>query len=751
MHAHPRTKKFDPPAVHVVAAVCSAAWMISAAPRSTGQATLITGLLGSGKTWSLTKQLLEAAKTCESESQEVREGSGSLLALGRQHDCAELRKRVDLDRPLGCTRCDVVTFPSLVRTIVNDFGPTVGSYIRADARMLDRSGLSVFLHRNLDALPLGKYRPVHDPGDAVWPLLELFSSLAHCGVSPKDYLRYVETLETELETQTQTQTQTPGGTPVGVHVVAQDEPAAAAAAAGSRAQATRVKLREKLEAEGWRSHVAGERDKANSYEAFVALKRREGVADYSDHLLLARQVLRESVTARAALSLRLSHIYVDDLQEYSPAMMDVLAGLAAPGVGVTAAADPFLAAMMMMPSNANQALGAEHTAVARFRAAFPEALEVRLDGNRQRTDAIHVAMKALEPRNAPVGPKEKQHDKVEKRKAADAKVAGDAFGVEGLPAASPAAAAAADPEAALEDPVGAASPGDGDGLECSPSAASAATVAAGGGRLTCLTFRTEEDEVKALGRRIRGLIDGGVKPCDIGVAAVGGWGVADRLVASLSATGVAVEGPVRFSAVFDCETPRMLMSFLRCLVHPSESTPLLHLLMHCPAYALPGGELTAALEGHLSRYVPLRSFLRDSHRHLGEEAHDVDPRGGSDGVSANARNVAGRLLSDVNQFAEKAKTKGVREIMRDFLRHTGQLESLEEPTTPEEERQGLAVAELFELAARAEKQVKEGWVVLSGFCVVCVLFCMVWVSIKAVWYTAVFFPPCVRRLDKAKG
>lgn len=676
----------------MLAAQRSTAWMISAAPRSTGQATLITGLLGSGKTWSLTKHLLETATACESRP--VREGPGSLLAIGRQADCAELRKRVDLERPLGCTRCDVVTFPSLVRTIVNDFGPTVGSYIPADARVLNRSSLSVFLHRNLDALPLGKYRPVHDPGDAVRPLLELFSSLAHCGVSPEDYVRYVETLETEL-------LETPAG------IVAQDE------ATASSAQATRARLREKLEAEGWLSHVAGERDKANSYEAFVALKRREGVADYSDHLLLARQVLQESATAKAALSLRLSHIYVDDLQEYSPAMIDVLAGLAAPGVGVTAAADPFLAAMM--PSDA-QALGPERTAVARFRAAFPEAVEVRLDGNRQRSDAIQVAMEALGPRSAPIGAKAKQQRDKVKRKAADAKAAGDAFVMNGLFTASH----PADPEAVLEAPVGAASPDD--GLECSPSAASAATVAAGGGRLTCLTFRTEEDEVKALGRRIRRLIDGGLKPCNIGVAAVGGWGVADRLVAALSATGVTVEGPVRLSAVFDSETPRMLMSFLRCLVHPSESTPLLHLLMYCPAYALPGGELTAALEGHLSRYVPLRSFLRDSQLLLGEEAHDVDPRGGSDGVSANARNVAGRLLSDVNQFAEKAKTKGVREIMRDFLRHTGQLERLEEPTTREEEQQGRAVAELFELAVQAEKQVRVEWCCMVF---VCCVFCVV--------------------------
>lgn len=644
--------------------------MISSAPRSTGQANLITGLLGSGKTWYLTNQLLQAARSSGESAQSSQEhheasstpGSGSLLALCRPADCAALRQKVDLDRPLGCTKCDAMTFPSLVRTIVNDFGPTVGSYIPADARVLDRSSLSVFLHRHLDVLPLGKYRPLHDPGDAVRPLLDLFSSLAHCGVSPEDYIRYVDALETEL------------GTSNGEAAVsANDMVTSVSGTSAASAAEVRASLRAKLEKEGWRTHVAGERDKANSYEAFVALKRREGVADYSDQLLLALQVLKENAAAKAALSLRLSHVYVDDLQEYSPAMVDIVSGLVAPGVGITAAVDPYLAAM----STTGNVLGAEHSALARFKAAFPGAVEMHLGGSRRSDGAIQVAMKALEPRTAPVGAKGKKASR-SKAGTHDAKGESAVLGAK-LPSS-----------ASLKETLESA------------TTAGPPTSAPGDSRLTCLTFQTEGDEVKAMARRIRELVDGGIRPGDIGVAAVGGWGVADTLVAALSATGIPVEGPTRFSTVFDIETPRMLMSFLRCLVHPSESTPLLHLLMTCPVYALPGGELTAALEGHLSRYVPLRSFLRNSH--LGEAAH-TDLRDGQDGVSDSARTVAGRLLTDVNRFAEQAKRKGVREIMRDFLRYTGQLESLEEPTTAEEEHEGRAVAELFELAMRAEKQV----------------------------------------------
>ncbi|CAM9507459.1 unnamed protein product [Ectocarpus fasciculatus] len=637
--------------------------MISAAPRSTGQATIITGLLGSGKTWSLTNQLLQAAsETAAASSSQQQEqvsaaggSAGSLLAVSSPADCARLRQRIDLERPLGCTKCDAVTFPSLVKTIINDFGPTVGSYYAA-ADVLSSTSLSVFLHRNLDALPLGKYRPLHDPGNAVRPLLGLFSNLAHCGASPEDYLRYVEALETELDATAAAG----GGEQQGGFAVDDD--------AVSGAPARWARQRAKLEAEGWREHVAGERDKANAYEAFVDLKRREGVTDYSDQLLLARRILRESASAKAALSLRLSHIYVDELQWYSPVMIDVLAGLVAPGAGITATVDPHLAAMSSVGF-----FGAEHTAIARFKKAFPGAQELHLAGSHRSSDTIQAAMKALEPCDAPVAAKKKST-----AKAATA----DAPGIAGI----------LDDTAAVERNTSEAA------ATTDEKPALATTPAA---RLTCLTFQTEGDEVEALGRRIRDAMKAGVRPGDIGVAAVGGWGVADTLVSALSAAGVPVKGSPRFTAVFDNETPRMLMSFLRCLVHPSESPPLLHLLMSCPAYALPGGELTAALEGHLSRYVPLRSFLRDSH--LGE-AGASNPRGGDHGVSTSARTVAGRLLSDVDRFAEAAKRTGVREVMLDFLRHSGQLERLEEPTTKEEEQEGRAVAELFKLTARAEQQ-----------------------------------------------
>lgn len=627
--------------------------MISkAAPRSTCEANLIIGILGSGKTWNLTTQLLQAAK-----EKIVAEGS-SLLALSRPNEREALRGRVDLERPLGCSKCEITTFPTIVRRIVHDFGPTVGSYTPADARVLDSDNLAVFLHRNLDKLPLGSFRPLHTPGDAVRPLIHLFSGLAHLGVAPEEYLKYVENLESELEAGDEQIAALASSAKVDYGDIDQT-------AVGSSAAGVRSRQRARLEAEAWRNHVAGERDKANSYEAFVDLKRREEVADYGDQLLLARKILKENPSAQAELSLRLSHIYVDDLHDYSPAMVDILLGLVAPGVGITATVDPLLAAMSSGSTaghpSAGHAVGPKYAALARFREAFPETVDVRLDDFRQRANAIQVSMRALMPRDVPVaGPKSetKSGRTCPSTEARDSK----------------------------------STPGDRVWARSSAAAESA---------LTCLTFPSEADELQALGKRIRDILDHqGLSPRDIGVAAIGGRKAVDTLIAALRSAGVRADSERKASIVFENETPRMLMSFLRCLLHPSESTPLLHLLMTCPAYALPEGELNAALEEHLSRYVPLRSFLQNSNSSVGS----VEPQD-SDGLPTRTNKVATRLLSDLSRFEEAAKKRGIREVMLEFLRHTGQLERLEEPTTLEEEREGRAVAEFLEVVAMAEKQV----------------------------------------------
>lgn len=614
--------------------------MISSTRARCHQATLITGFIGSGKTWALTEKILQAAKV---QDRLCATQPGSLLALvGADSQCS-LQERVQLHRPLGCRKCDVLTFPALTQAIVNDFGPSLGSY-DGNKRPLDRIELSVFLHRHLDELPLGKHKPLHNSGDAVRPLLELFSSLANLGVEPHEYISYVDSLESQLE-----------------HAARERAPAI-----GEQNDKTRsAERRARLEADAWQEHVARERDRSNAYAAFQEVKRREGVVDFGDILLLARRILRGSTSARAEVSLRLSHVFVDDLHDYSPAMMDVVRDLVTDGVTITATADPCLEAWSNSRCGRN-AVGPDCSPIVHFKRAFGDVEEIRLAGSRWAAGAVVRTMASIEP--------------VEKDPS-----------LKGIWSAEPRTGSCQAPAASVGtrgehgQPVPQPGPGDPD---------------EGRGKVTCVTFDSEDEEMAHLVESIRGLVSRGVAPSEIAVVVLRKAKAGSRLFAALSASGILADGPGRLSNALDYETPRLLMSLLRCLLYPSESTPLLHLLMSCPAYALPAGEMAAALEGHMSRHVPLRSFLRELHVGGGSAVPD-----GPSGVSRGAREVASRLLASLDRLGELAKTRGVREVMLDFLRDTGQLERLQDPGTREEEEEGLAVARLFEVVAMAEKQV----------------------------------------------
>ncbi|CAM9098272.1 unnamed protein product [Discosporangium mesarthrocarpum] len=596
----------------------------------TARHSLVLGLLGTGKTRLLTSELLQAAQHADKvESNEQVDGSGGILALVQGQEAqSALRTAVDLERPIGCTRCSVLTFSSFLRSIVHEFGPAVGIYDSADHKICDSNRMAVFLHRHLDKLPLGRYKPRHAPEGAVRPLLNLFRGLAQCGVGPEEYIEYARSLEAPQKM----------GLGVG--------------ASGAEDAAV------------WREHVAGEMSKAKSYETFVALKREAGIVDMNDQLLLAKRIFVESASARAVLAARYSHVFVDDLHAYAPAMVDVLGLMISQHCKVTASADPYL--QTNLGTNRQLTLGADRYPIALFRQAFPEAIVRNLEVNYRSTPAVQQAMLRLYPREGAV----------DRRCRVAAK--GESAPI------------------ALE--VGAGFGNDAHWSYCTLQ------VKDGGntrehGSVTCLPFYDERQELRAIGNQIQQLIAAGVAPGDVGVMTTSNTNMLE-LVASLRAAGIPAEGMDPPNHIFGRTSPRTLMSFLRCILYPSESTPILHLLTQCPAYVLPPGQLAATLEGHLSRYVPLRTFLRDLS--LGGEESSKKGQGQ---VPAGARAMAGKFLSDMDHFAEAAKTKGIREVMLDFLQHTGQLHALEDPSTEEEEEEAAALAAMFEVVAMAEDEV----------------------------------------------
>src|SRR5262249_20884623 len=109
---------------------------------------------------------------------------------------------------------------------------------------------------------------------------------------------------------------------------------------------------------------------------YAASKRRHGVVDFQDLLLLARDLLRDRPDVRARLRDRYRFLLIDELQDTDPVQMELVEALCGPGL-----ADGKLFAV----GDANQSIyrfrGADVSLFRGLKGAMPEAGRLGLTVN----------------------------------------------------------------------------------------------------------------------------------------------------------------------------------------------------------------------------------------------------------------------------------------------------------------------------------------------------------------------------------
>ncbi|CAM9849540.1 unnamed protein product [Chrysoparadoxa australica] len=390
-------------------------------------------------------------------------------------------------------------------------------------------------------------------------------------------------------------------------------------------------------------------ERAEVVMAIAKLKKKHGIFDYWDNLMTAVQVLEQSALAKSELLSRFNSLVIDDVQGMTPIQLKILALMSghqrsrhgnSSGVGnesmpVLATVDPYIVSKRYVGGRTH----AEEF-VHQFQGTVTEVL------TQSHRCSAKVARAALGLR-----------PKLQPKSRARSQIAQKLAGVD---------------------------------LSCSH----AAEESEESGSVQWRPFKNETQELMALARDIRETITtGGVAPGDVAVM-VPSWKNLERTSAALAEAGLAVHCPYQRSRLFDNGAVRLAMSFMRSVLHPSESSPLLHLLTQCPAYRLPPAELSTLLEGQLARHVPLREYLTSA-------ATGVSALGGS--VSDAAAAVASSLLKDLEKLAAAAAHKGSREVLSDFLDVAGLLPGLLQPSSLEEQADASAVAALFQLLVIAEQ------------------------------------------------
>jgi superfamily I DNA/RNA helicase len=463
------------------AASCSS----SSSSSSRSNAAIFVGLSGTGKTHRLTRDMLLEAERCSS--------SRGLLAVAPHWEAVQhMRDYVEVQRPLGCTKCEFSLVDGLALKIASEFGPEVGWY--PPKKLSKRPEIAAFVHDILADLPLGPWRPVTNEVRAVEDLLKLFEGLAAAGYGEEKYLALAKQ-------------------------------------------------------SGDEGHIR----KASLYKYFVEAKKKAGIADKSDVLIVARDAAGASLGAREAFSSRYSSLYVDELHLLSPVAVDMVTALVGEhSVRIVTSADPYLPISPLSRRRAYSSDCPSSSPLLRFLEAFPRADTVMLTQS-QRMGCPHLtsALVALAPSSA-------------------------------LPVSVP--------QSGLLE------------AKCTAELEQ---------RPPCVEFFVSkdglDDELDTIAEKLKEIWPGRV-------AIMVQWNRVDRVASFLRAAGFPAhtpDVPLHFSA---SQRVQSLLCLLRFLATPSDSAALLQFLLTCPSHEGWGGddsgELAAMLESYSRKRVPLESVLR---------------------------------------------------------------------------------------------------------------------------------------------
>src|SRR6185436_20340060 len=173
------------------------------------------------------------------------------------------------------------------------------------------------------------------------------------------------------------------------------------------------------------------------------------------------------------------------------------------------------------------------------------------------------------------------------------------------------------------------------------------------------TVSAEADGVAAL---VADRLQAGFRPRDIAVL-VRSNGDADPFLRALNVKGI----PHRFTGsrgLYAREEVRLLVSFLRALAHPDDSVSVFYLAAS-EAYRVPGPELL-----RLNRYATRKN------RPLLEVLRTLGGNEELAGIGGAAREIAARLLADLERAAGDLPRLRTGEVLYRFLQSSGLLARL---------------------------------------------------------------------------
>jgi len=289
-----------------------------------GPLMIIAGA-GTGKTTVVTKRIEHLITSNLAHPSQI------LALTFTEKASREMEERIDRVLPYGMTQMWISTFHSFCDRLIRTEGIHVG--INPGFTLMNEAETILFFRKHLYSFPLAYFRPLGNPTKFISGMITHFSRLKDEDIAPDQYKKWVKK----------------------DFVTTKDDP-------------------------GSESEVEKFNELAYVYEAYEALKLKEGVCDYSDLISLALHIFRKRPNVLKKYQDKFAYILIDEFQDTNYAQNRLAIMLAGKKQNITVVGDDDQAIYRFR--------GAAVSNMIEFRNTFPAVKVVVLTKNYRSTKEI---------------------------------------------------------------------------------------------------------------------------------------------------------------------------------------------------------------------------------------------------------------------------------------------------------------------------------------------------------------------------
>lgn len=314
---------------------------------------LIVAGAGTGKTTVLINRLayLITEKKVSTDS--------ILLLTFTEKATGELEERADKILPYGYVDLWINTFHGLGERLLHEHALDIG--LSANFKLLAETEQWVLIKKNLERFNLDYYKPLGNPTKFISELIRHFSRLKDENISPSDYLKYAEELESDQD---------------------------------NRLSGQKLSKKKELidESEGEELETGRIKELADAYHIYNQLLLENNYLDFGDLIIYTLKLLKSRPNILKYYREKFRYIMVDEFQDTNYAQYELVQLLAAPKNNLVVVGDDDQAIYKFR--------GASLSNIMQFKDDYKKAAEIVLTENyRSRQEILDHAYQFIQNNN----------------------------------------------------------------------------------------------------------------------------------------------------------------------------------------------------------------------------------------------------------------------------------------------------------------------------------------------------------------